>query len=107
MDWIKKNWPFLVIALLLALGAWGICFAGQRISEAQALARKLAGDLDREYRYSITAKQLIDRCIENNERIQRELETSLRYNQQLNERLGKLEANSRAALGILESASHR
>jgi hypothetical protein len=108
MQWIKNNLVCLIIILVLVCaGAWGVCFAGQRILEAQNLAGKLARDLDREYRYSVTAKQLIDRCIEYNIRIKHDLDDSIRYNQQLNERVSAIERNSREALGLLESAAHR
>lgn len=122
MQWLKKNLAWItVVCVLLGLGIFGICFAGQRVLEAEALAEKLA-ESNRRATVIITQQQSdISKLESNIEQLGSNIEQLRDNNRQLKDNNIELERNNQRliesertrrendieAIRILESADHR
>jgi TolA-binding protein len=122
MQWIKNNLVFLIIiGVLITIGIFGICFAGQRVFEAQSLAQKLT-ESNRRANKLITQQQSdISKLKSNIEQLGTDIKRLQDNNQQLKNNNIELERNNRKliesekarrendleAIRIIESADHR
>jgi uncharacterized protein HemX len=108
MQWIKNNLVCLIIILvLLGLGIFGVCFAGQRDAEAQSLIQKLAESNRRATEYIAKQQSDISKLESSLEQLRRNNIELERNNRKLIESEKRRQANDLEALRIIESAAHR